>query len=548
MKKAAKNKRKIYNLIPLLLIIIIFSMSIGYSALQQTLFVRGDAKISAPEYKIEIKSIKPAFKTSGTGNSGYQYATPTFSNTEGAMYSTLPNITSNMSYDIEIRNVGLSSGVLDYIFVAQDNNEIKYKIGGINTGDILAPGEKITVRVEIEYWDTVSQITSDTVATMINFEFLQYSDSYSNDCTLTWDGSSVATPVTRNIYGLDYYQISNANELAWFSNQINSGTNDINAILTDDICLDSKTFTQIGTTNPYTGIFDGQNRTIRDYAFSQNTEQKENYTSFIGLFRDNKGYIKNTNLTVNISDTVSYKPPTLGGNHTVTEYIGGLVTNNTGIISNASVSGTINTEYTVKTSCAIARPNGYYYIGGIAGQNSGVITGSYNKTKININNSLESPICNYSKYEHLYIGGLTGQNSGFISDSYNKAELGTHVHIDHKNTEYWGYIGGLIGDSTSGTIKNSYSAGAITHTTDVEESDGDTIIDTISGCAIGSSASTVSNVYYENTCSYGGAGIAATPADMKDTSLDIESFLGNYFRTDTGNINGYYPVLKWQTK
>ena len=97
-------------------------------------------------------------------------------------------------------------------------------------------------------------------------------------------------------------------------------------------------------------------------------------------------------------------------------------------------------------------------------------------------------------------------------------------------------------------MKDSYSVGAITHTTDVEKSDSGTIIDTLSGCDIGSNASTISNVYYENTCSHASAGTAASSADMKDPNLDVEQFLGTYFRTDKTNINNSYPVLKWQTK
>lgn len=537
-----KNNKK-FHVLYISLFVILGCMTLGYSALSTTLFLRGEATVVMPEYLILISNITPQLTTEGS--TAIQNAKPTFENTEGSLSTKLTSTNSSFKYNVSITNYGQTSGVLDHIFYSQSNDNVKFKLGGINAGDIITSGETIRATITLEYWDDVTAPTADAISTLFNLEFKKYTSDYSNACTLSWDGSSTSEPAIRTVYGTNYYQISNANELAWFSNSVNSGNTGINAILTNNICLNSKSFNQIGT-SIYSGIFDGQNRTISDYYFSQNKELKDNYTSYAGLFRNNSGNIKNTNLTVSISDTTSYKPPLLGGNHTITEYIGGLVTNNSGLISNSSVSGNINVSNTIIANCSVARPNGYHYIGSIAGQNSGIITGSYNKVNIVSNSILNSNICNYSKYEHLYQGGITGKNSGYISDSYNMGKVEANVSNNHKNTEYYGKIGGIIGDSTAGVIKYSYNAGTILHTTSIGESDSETIINAVSGCAIGSNASTLNNVYFDNSCTFTGNGIAAATSDFKDLNLDVEYFLGNYFRVDNNNINNGYPVLKWQ--
>lgn len=74
-----------------------------------------------------------------------------------------------------------------------------------------------------------------------------------------------------------FYHISNANQLIWFANKVNSGENYINAKLTADIDLTDKEFPMIGTSSiHYSGIFDGQSHTI---TLNQTATQ-----SYYGLF------------------------------------------------------------------------------------------------------------------------------------------------------------------------------------------------------------------------------------------------------------------------
>ncbi len=89
----------------------------------------------------------------------------------------------------------------------------------------------------------------------------------------SWTGST-SEPDTRKVSGKVFYAISNANELAWFSNQVNSGNTEINAILVNDISFYDgtvsssahceKNFPTIGSSevNAFKGIFDGNGFSI----------------------------------------------------------------------------------------------------------------------------------------------------------------------------------------------------------------------------------------------------------------------------------------------
>ena len=62
------------------------------------------------------------------------------------------------------------------------------------------------------------------------------------------------------------YQITNAEELKWFRDTVNSGTTDIHARLLHDIDLNNVSWVPIGTKeHPYTGTFDGNAYTIRNF-------------------------------------------------------------------------------------------------------------------------------------------------------------------------------------------------------------------------------------------------------------------------------------------
>ena len=75
-------------------------------------------------------------------------------------------------------------------------------------------------------------------------------------------------------YVQGYYEIENPAQLYWFAAQVNGGNNGINGKLIADIDLENQTWVSIGyylsdtqspDTVPYTGIFDGQGYTVRNF-------------------------------------------------------------------------------------------------------------------------------------------------------------------------------------------------------------------------------------------------------------------------------------------
>ena len=70
------------------------------------------------------------------------------------------------------------------------------------------------------------------------------------------------------------YQITNAEELKWFRDTVNSGTTDIHARLLHDIDLKNVSWEPIGTQKkPYTGTFDGNAYIISNFRLGDHTKQ-----------------------------------------------------------------------------------------------------------------------------------------------------------------------------------------------------------------------------------------------------------------------------------
>jgi hypothetical protein len=241
-----------------------------------------------------------------------------------------------------------------------------------------------------------------------------------------------------------------------------------------------------------------------------------------------------------LSDNLYYKPSTFTGNDTISVSIAPLASINTGRIANVSVSGSFTSDYSVRTTCASAKPTLNYFVGGIVGKNNGVITGSYNKSTVYTRNTVSRTACNYSKYYHMYEGGIAGQNTGYISDSYNNNTITSSTWVNNDNSRYYGRIGGLVGDFSSGNIKNSYNAGSVAH--EIEETEGGVTEERLTGGAIGNSAGTVSNVYYLDSCGFAGAGTAVSSGDLSNLNISI----GNFFMRDVNSTNNGYPILGWQ--
>lgn len=523
-KEKIKNTSKTSIVLTILVFIILITMGTGYAVLNQDVFIKGKSQIKQAEYKIYVSNIKMI-----SSSEAYETVKPTMSDNEVGVYTTLSNGNASITYELTIKNTGESDAVVDHIYVSNNNTNVKYKIVGTHATETIPHQSVKTVKVIIEAAEnaTISNTSSDI---LINFDFIRKQGDYSNDCTLNWDGATSTTPVMTNILGTDYYQIANANELKWFADQINNGNTSINAMLTNDICLSNK-YLSIGTSNAYTGIFDGQNRSIKDVNYERNINVEDDVNYSAALFINNSGTIKNLNVEGSVSDI-----------HTITgaentSRLGGIVLENNGVIENSSYKGKITLNTTARVNCLVKQAHTYNYIGGITSNNKGVIRGCYNNAIFDIKGSTAYGGCNlYSRSTNIWAGGIAGENTGYVVDSYNNANISaTGSTQSIERATYNGYIGGIAGTNTS-TCKYGYNTGNVTQTISGNGGSSQTGV-------IATNTGNVNNIYFLT----GSVNNNNTATEVNATDLiNLNINIGNAFLKDTKSINNGYPILFWE--
>ena len=225
----------------------------------------------------------------------------------------------------------------------------------------------------------------------------------------------------------DPYKISSAENLYWFAEQVNSGKTNINAVLTDNITINSdvldengnlitgKTFTQwtpIGNSDnrAYTGTFDGGNHTISGLYYDGGGE-------YVGLF----GYVDSGGRVQNVNVADSY----IGNNNRYGSTGGVCGRNDYGELTNCNFAGSVTGTGAVN------------YVGGVCGYNyGGTITNCYNTGTVK---------------GSYYTGGVCGGNNdrGTITNCYNTGSVtGTNADTN--------YVGGVCGNNYFCTITNCY--------------------------------------------------------------------------------------------
>lgn len=528
-----KNFSKTNIIVTILVFSVILLMGTGYAVLTQILDINGNSKLEIPEYRIYISDVKVL----SVSNGGYASSPATYTDNEVGLYTILPNTSSSVTYEITIKNTGNSNAIVDYLYSANSNLWTKYKIDGINATETISRLSVLKVKVTVEASENSVDTNSMDSFIMLNFAFLKANDSYSNACTVQWDGSTSSEPVNTNILGTDYYQISNANEFKWFIDQVNGGNASINAMLTKNICMNNGSFTPIGTNSSYAGIFDGQNRSISGISFSRNEKLENDTTYSVGFFMNNSGYIKSVNIVGNYSDihNVSTRRSTLN--------MAGIVVNNTGIIENVSFDGTVNLSANAHVNCIARQAHTTNYVGGIAANNSGIVRGSYNNATFTLSGSTTQGCDLYERSSNVYAGGIVSNNNGYVSDSYNKANMSfTGDNETNWKSTVNAYVGGIT-STNSNTVKASYNLGSITKETTSSKGDYNYRTD-----AVATNSGTVSNVYLlSGSATNDDGSYVATVVSASDLiNLAGSVALGTGFKKDSLNINNGYPVLYWQ--
>ena len=213
------------------------------------------------------------------------------------------------------------------------------------------------------------------------------------------------------------YTVYNANGLMNIAELVNGGKTDINITLDKNIDLTGKDWTPIGTSNSYSGTFDGGGHTITGLTFTTNDE-------YAGLFGwlGKAGTVKNV-VMEGIQITCNHRLGYAGG---VAGFSWG------GTIENCSVSGSVS---------------GTVYVGGVVGaQWGGFITGCSSSATVK---------------GTVDVGGVAGQTNSSATLTACYATGNVIIEINPKKNIAGG---SLVGMNAGSSLLACYATGNVTST------------------------------------------------------------------------------------
>lgn len=367
----------------------------------------------------------------------------------------------------------------------------------------------------------------------------------------TWNGTD-KTPVTPTD---GVYEISTAAELAWFADQVNAGNTAYHARLTANIYVNygqtSNTWTPIGDySHMYTGTFDGNGKSVYGltaalFGYTGEGALVKNVTVYGSNHAADdkdtapKGGISNQAYG-SFEGCVSYM--TISAKWSV---VGGIVGRlyAAGRITDCANYGAISSNWTGADQNS---PTYVAEVGGIAGSSSGPITRSFNAGAVTV-----------AQKGYGGVGGIAGVlKSAAISDCYNTGTI--------TGPSRTAGIVSIANDTASAIVKNCYNTGKIVSVSTSTNPACGTIAGTIAN-SNGDPIGSVENCYFlKGTYSYTSGSTVHTdemvgyPLDKGEANCKLASEMkldafaitlsptDKTFNVDAENINGGFPVLKWQ--
>ena len=270
-----------------------------------------------------------------------------------------------------------------------------------------------------------------------------------------------------------YYEIADAGHLYWFAQQVNSGENTINAVLTANIVVNTSVLTADGSlsdnnstfrvwtpignnSKTYMGTFDGQGHTIS--GLYVNEAKKDN----VGLFC----YINCSAKIMNVGVTDSYFR---GNNH-----VGG-------------VCGYANSNCSLTNCYNTGTVSGNNYVGGVCGYaRDGSLTNCYNTGTVK---------------GELYVGGVCGYS---FENSLS--------HCDNTGAVSGNAAGGVCGYARDGSLTNCYNTGTVK---------GELYVGGVCGF-FNTTACSLTNCYYlDGSCEQG---VGVNMASSEATAMTDDQF------------------------
>ena len=185
--------RKVFNnlLFKLLIVIVlpVFLISIGFSALSTTLSIDGKAVVN-PVNMILVLSITPDESTIE------HHISATHTENTINVSAELNNTSDQVVYNVVIKNLGQSYQTLSAIIADEfTNDDMNFTVTGLTVGDVFEPGQSVNCMVTIKYKNGVTEIDNSRINSIIRFVFSNYELPYTTGYFIPYNG-------TNNIFGL----------------------------------------------------------------------------------------------------------------------------------------------------------------------------------------------------------------------------------------------------------------------------------------------------------------------------------------------------------
>jgi hypothetical protein len=234
------------------------------------------------------------------------------------------------------------------------------------------------------------------------------------------------------------YQLSTADDLFRFAEQVNNGNQSICAELTADIDLANKEWTPIGTVDKvYKGTFNGNGHTVMGLNITKSSINLGFFGKVSGAYISNFTIKGNIYITEAISGSTNYKGST--------RWLGGAV----GYITDGTTVSEINSYVDISNTSDVELKHVGGVVGSIQVDGTNVVTKCAYYGKINVCNTWDC------------IGGVVGYTNIGGNVSYC-ANLGSVTATKTSNSG-GEYIGGILGysNNSTATVKNCYNYGAV---------------------------------------------------------------------------------------
>ena len=364
-------------------------------------------KLDPADGKIKLKSIsgsKAVFSVSGLDTSQKYIAT----------VSGIQDIAGNvMAVDSSHSFTTRKEGSADFKVKIKDSNETSYTAyAGFNdsTVELIATlnGQTST---DVTYSSDSDMVTIDSSTGKLTVNPKEYKPATDDVKTVTVTATSSSADTAYFTVTIEpYYPIYKSSCVEKDLPKIYANLNgrfklmesiDIGNDTSGNVMYPIGSFTNASNNKPFTGIFDGNDKTLSNFSLKAGTNNDENYA---GLFAYNTGTIKNL-----IVDKAKFEGPTVS-------YVGIICGYNQGVISGCEVKG-INIK---------ANDN----VGGLIGHmRDGTIEDCSSAGSVKGNDN---------------VGGLIGRVNNNLQINFNSKKIYANCEVEGRN-----YVGGFIGNVTS---------------------------------------------------------------------------------------------------